>query len=341
MSLTGKAALVTGAGQGIGKACAVALAQAGARVAVFDLKQESADATVAALPDPSRHLAIAGNVAAGLIPAEIAVVIGNRPDAGGLEAARQRGLTALSLPSKGLDREAYDRQDEPHRRRVNAAMLAGALLNRGSDIFNILFELRQRGIEIHHDNELLRECESCFLEAFDLGSVPEVHVDQFVPPEGDDVAIVQFMAPHALAVDVDAIRAVQVFHDRALRGGDDLAVIAADELESLLETAHLLRSPKNAERLLTALFRARGEACEAAPLVQESYANLTNRPGNAPVALPRSITSSPDTNVASYPVACCTKRRPPAGRSWASCRSSCANWRSSTKNCRSSMSWRT
>lgn len=66
-------------------------------------------------------------------------------------------------------REAYDRQTEPHRRRVNAAMLAGALLNRGSDIFNILFELRQRGIEIHYDNELLRECESCFLEAFDLG----------------------------------------------------------------------------------------------------------------------------------------------------------------------------
>ena len=66
-------------------------------------------------------------------------------------------------------REAYERQNEPHRRRVNAAMLAGALLNRGSDIFNILFELRQRGIEIHQDNELLRECESCFLEAFDLG----------------------------------------------------------------------------------------------------------------------------------------------------------------------------
>jgi len=66
-------------------------------------------------------------------------------------------------------RDAYEKQTEPHRRRVNAAMLAGALLNRGSDIFNILFELRQRGIEVHYDNELLRECESCFLEAFDLG----------------------------------------------------------------------------------------------------------------------------------------------------------------------------
>jgi len=48
-------------------------------------------------------------------------------------------------------------------------MLAGALLNRGSDIFNIIFELKQRGIEIAYDNELLRECEACFLEAFELG----------------------------------------------------------------------------------------------------------------------------------------------------------------------------
>ena len=41
------------------------------------------------------------------------------------------------------------------------------------------------------------------------------------------------------------------------RGADDVALIAADELTSLLETAHLLRSPANAERLLSALARAR------------------------------------------------------------------------------------
>jgi len=40
------------------------------------------------------------------------------------------------------------------------------------------------------------------------------------------------------------------------RGAQDVALISAAELESLLETAHLLRSPKNAKRLLTALVRA-------------------------------------------------------------------------------------
>lgn len=40
------------------------------------------------------------------------------------------------------------------------------------------------------------------------------------------------------------------------RNAEDVALISADELESLVETAHLLRSPKNAQRLLDALLRA-------------------------------------------------------------------------------------
>jgi antitoxin YefM len=40
------------------------------------------------------------------------------------------------------------------------------------------------------------------------------------------------------------------------RNAADVALIAADELAGLLETAHLLRSPRNAQRLLTALARA-------------------------------------------------------------------------------------
>ena len=58
----------------------------------------------------SNFEAIADNIASGRLGAEIAIVISNRPEAPGLEAARRRGLNACSLPSRGLDREEYDRQ---------------------------------------------------------------------------------------------------------------------------------------------------------------------------------------------------------------------------------------
>jgi antitoxin YefM len=41
------------------------------------------------------------------------------------------------------------------------------------------------------------------------------------------------------------------------RNAEDVALVSIDELESLIETAHILRSPKNARRLLCALDRAR------------------------------------------------------------------------------------
>jgi phosphoribosylglycinamide formyltransferase-1 len=75
----------------------------------------------------SNFEAIADNVAAGKISAEIAAVISNRADAPGLERARQRGLPALCLPSKGLEREAYDRQVVAalKERQVDLVCLAG------------------------------------------------------------------------------------------------------------------------------------------------------------------------------------------------------------------------
>lgn len=47
------------------------------------------------------------------------------------------------------------------------------------------------------------------------------------------------------------------------RGKEAVAVLPAAELEAIMETAHLLRSPRNAERLLTALSRARERAGES------------------------------------------------------------------------------
>ena len=57
----------------------------------------------------SNFVAIADNIDAGRIPgARIAVVISNRPEAPGIETARQRGLDARVIPSKGKQREAHD-----------------------------------------------------------------------------------------------------------------------------------------------------------------------------------------------------------------------------------------
>jgi phosphoribosylglycinamide formyltransferase-1 len=75
----------------------------------------------------SNFEAIADNVASGSIDASIAVVISNRADARGLESARRRGLNAVCLPSKGLDREVYDRMlvEELRKHEVDLVCLAG------------------------------------------------------------------------------------------------------------------------------------------------------------------------------------------------------------------------
>jgi len=50
------------------------------------------------------------------------------------------------------------------------------------------------------------------------------------------------------------------------KGERKIAMVPADELAGLIETAHLLRSPKNAQRLLTALRRAIGRKGRPEPL---------------------------------------------------------------------------
>jgi len=58
----------------------------------------------------SNFEAIARNVASGTIPnARIAIVVSNRPDAGGIETAKRLGLATQVIPSKGMAREDHDR----------------------------------------------------------------------------------------------------------------------------------------------------------------------------------------------------------------------------------------
>ncbi|MGC1167403.1 MAG: phosphoribosylglycinamide formyltransferase, partial [Candidatus Acidiferrales bacterium] len=58
----------------------------------------------------SNFEALADSISAGRIPdSEIAIVLSNREGAPGIEKARARGIPAQAIPSKGLEREAYDK----------------------------------------------------------------------------------------------------------------------------------------------------------------------------------------------------------------------------------------
>jgi phosphoribosylglycinamide formyltransferase 1 len=75
----------------------------------------------------SNFEAIADNAQRGRLAAEIAVVISNRPEARGIEAARSRGFPTVVLPSQGVARAEYDGRlvAELQQHRVDLVCLAG------------------------------------------------------------------------------------------------------------------------------------------------------------------------------------------------------------------------
>lgn len=75
----------------------------------------------------SNFLALSDAIEAGEIPARIVLVVSNNPDAPGLDHARERNYEAICIPSKGIDRETYDRQvvEELKARQVDVICLAG------------------------------------------------------------------------------------------------------------------------------------------------------------------------------------------------------------------------
>ena len=77
----------------------------------------------------------------------------------------------INTPGNKLEevRSRYESENNSSRKRVLAAMLAGALLNRGADILTRIVELEQIGVSIKPENELLRECGLCFMGALEYG----------------------------------------------------------------------------------------------------------------------------------------------------------------------------
>ena len=79
----------------------------------------------------------------------------------------------INIPGKLLDevRAYYDAEQDPRKKRVKGAMLAGALFNRAADIFTSLVELEAKGVEILPENDLMHTCGLCLREALQYGKL--------------------------------------------------------------------------------------------------------------------------------------------------------------------------
>ncbi len=77
----------------------------------------------------------------------------------------------INTPGENLDRArtSYEDAGSEEEKRVNAAMLAGALFNRATDIITSVVELEDKGVHISLDNELVKQCGECLSEAMELG----------------------------------------------------------------------------------------------------------------------------------------------------------------------------
>ena len=83
----------------------------------------------------------------------------------------------INTPGHRLDeaRSAYEAATDPALKRVNAAMLAGALFNRATDLFTAIVELEEKGVKISRQNELMQDCGGYFKEALELGKQVKHH----------------------------------------------------------------------------------------------------------------------------------------------------------------------
>jgi hypothetical protein len=79
----------------------------------------------------------------------------------------------INMPGERLDeaRQAYESEQDPELKRVKGAMLAGALFNRGTDIFRQLVALGEHEVKSPRSRELLHECGQYLLQALEMGKL--------------------------------------------------------------------------------------------------------------------------------------------------------------------------
>jgi phosphoribosylglycinamide formyltransferase 1 len=178
----------------------------------------------------SNFTAIADNIAAGKLEAEIAVVISNRPDAVGIEIARQRGLNAQILASKGVPREEHDQRmgDELEQAGVDFVVLAGYMRLLSASFIQ---RFPQRIVNIHPSLLPAFPGLDAQKQAFDYGVKFAGCTVHFVDEQLDHGAIIVQRAIPVLPTDDEHSLAARILDQEHIAYSEALGILCGGKYE--------------------------------------------------------------------------------------------------------------
>jgi phosphoribosylglycinamide formyltransferase 1 len=178
----------------------------------------------------SNFLAIADSIAAGKVQAEIAIVISNKADAGGIEIARQRGLNAVVIPSKGVAREEHDRKmgEALEQAGVDFVVLAGYMRLLSASFIQ---RFPQRIVNIHPSLLPAFPGLDAQKQAFDYGVKWAGCTVHFVDEQLDHGAIIVQRAIPVLADDDEHSLAARILDQEHIAYSEALGILCSGKYE--------------------------------------------------------------------------------------------------------------
>lgn len=179
----------------------------------------------------SNFVAIADSVDDGRIPnARISVVISNRADAPGIEIARQRGLNALVIPSKGRVREEHDAEVARalNENAVDLVCLAGYMRLLSSAFIQ---QFRQRILNIHPSLLPAFPGLDAQKQAFDYGVKISGCTVHFVDEHLDHGPILVQKAVPVLDGDDDHALAARILEQEHIAYSEGIRIVLQDNYE--------------------------------------------------------------------------------------------------------------
>jgi phosphoribosylglycinamide formyltransferase 1 len=178
----------------------------------------------------SNFTAIADQIASGKLDAEIAIVISNKADAGGIEVARARGLNAVVLPSKGVPREEHDRRmgDALEQAGVDFVVLAGYMRLLSASFIQ---RFPQRIVNIHPSLLPAFPGLDAQKQAFDYGVKFAGCTVHFVDEQLDHGAIIVQRAIPVLPSDDEHSLAARILEQEHIAYSEALGILVSKKYE--------------------------------------------------------------------------------------------------------------